>query len=68
MVGEATIRPPPRYYSRFVEGIDKYFLAVPAQNQMQIHFRSHSSSQPKQTSDSELLSGQEAHGESKRAR
>lgn len=31
MVGNATIRPPPQYYDRFIEGIDTYFLPVPAE-------------------------------------
>ena len=29
MIGEATIRPPPIYYERFLKGLDKYFCTVP---------------------------------------
>ena len=29
MMGEATIRPPPIYYERFLNGLDKYFSSVP---------------------------------------
>ena len=29
IMGEATIRPPPIYYERFLSGLDKYFSSVP---------------------------------------
>ena len=28
-IGDSTIKPPPIYYKRFIEGLDRYFLPVP---------------------------------------